>query len=961
MTYTDPTQEPRLPTRRSQDSHHPHSVAGSLSEPPAPRPIRPSRRHRVLQALFVLIPLILILAGLGVLYARHWVRTAATDSLPQLDGSLTLQGLSAPATVMRDPHGVPHIQAQTLDDLILAQGFVTAQDRLFQMDALRRHAAGDLAEIFGASLIGHDRLQRTLQIRAAADRAITAMPPAQLHLLEVYAKGVNAGIQSQSAHLPIEFRVLRYTPAPWTPRDSILVALAMFEDLTNNFPVKLARESLTARLPQDLAPDLYPVGSWRDHPPTAPVPDLTIPGAPFEQVPLDESQAHLSVPTLHAPFIAPHAMSGSTPGKTQILASLSPLLDPCSDCTPGSNNWAVSGVHTASGKPLLSNDMHLSHTLPGIWYEADLQAQQPTSEPFHVAGVSLPGLPGIIVGHNAHIAWGITNLEGDAQDVYIEQTRNENREFQSTDGTWQPIVHLPEHIRVSHGSDVNLDVLATRHGDSLTPILNPALTPDVLHGRTLSLRWTIYDPANLQYPFLDVNSAHDWLTFLAAFHSLGGPTQNVVYADDQGHIGFHVMGRIPLRGSPQTIAANAEDLPASIALPDAQPQTIDTPTIAKNPSPLNNTDIQAPRTPTAALLSGPISPVPFVPAAAHEWSGYIPFDKLPQVFDPPGGVIASANARTAPDDYPYPITLNWAAPYRNERIWKLLAHRTGLTPADMLAIQTDIYSDFDHVLAQRLAYALDHSQLNKNPKAADLLRSFNGRMTIDSPAATIVSAVHSILWPMLLAPHLDTRKAPSAAAARDSSLANAAPKTVKKSDPKPDQINALYSWGERDYALEQILVHSPPRWLPPAYATWDDFLADAVNRGIAEARAPADLSTWKYGRVHTLDIEHPLFEQSKILRNLLGHPTGTGPQPQSGDGTTIKQVGGNFRPFGPSERFTADLGNPDNSTLNIVLGQSANPASPWFLDQFPLWLKGTTLPFPFTTTATTHTLTLTPR
>ena len=213
-----------------------------------------------------------------------------SDNLPQLDGSLTVYGLAAPVTVQRDAHGVPHIHASSLDDLVFAQGFVTAQDRLWQMDLLRRHAAGELAAILGRSMLEHDRLQRTLQLRAAADRALAALPPDQKHWLEVYARGVNASIVAQHDHLPVEFRLLGYQPAPWTPRDSMLVELAMFQDLTTGFPEKLGREALAAHLPPDLIADLYPVGSWRDHPPGQPIPDLTAPQPEIKDVPLDESQ-----------------------------------------------------------------------------------------------------------------------------------------------------------------------------------------------------------------------------------------------------------------------------------------------------------------------------------------------------------------------------------------------------------------------------------------------------------------------------------------------------------------------------------------------------------------------------------------------------------------------------------------------------------------------------------------------
>jgi penicillin amidase len=927
--------EPRLVTRGHAEPtedilhpHHPAAVAAAI--PPSGSYAAPKRKRRlpsprVLLATAILFAVVLFLAGgAGYLYARHWVQNTTAAALPQLDGSLRVAGLKAPVTVQRDAEGVPHIHAQSLDDLVFAQAFITASDRLFQMDLIRRHAAGELSEIVGKAALPSDKIERVLQLRASADRAVANLPADQLHILQVYADGVNASIAQQSAHLPIEFHILGYTPSPWTPRDSLLVQLAMFEDLTNNYPAKLAHEAMVAQLMQsgaaDLIPDLYPASSWRDHPPASAVPDLTIPGPPIEQVPLDESQSRLVLPNLQH----------QTP-------------DNCSSCFPGSNNWVVSGAHTASGKPLLSNDMHLTHTLPGIWYEADLEAHIPNSpEPLHVAGVTIPGLPLIVVGHNNHIAWGFTNLGADVQDIYIETTRGSgsSEEFQSPDGSWHPILHLPETIKVKHARDVTMDLLATQHGNSITPLLNPLLGKD--ERRPLALRWTIYDPTISKLPVVDIATAHDWATFLAAFAQFPGPAQNVVYADDQGHIGYQATGKIPLRGpaAPST-AVNAGELaqiPSDLA---AAPNANANPTsVLTTPSEISQSGLQGTPNPTPARLSGPLSAVPIVPSPAHEWSGYIPFDQLPQVYDPPSGVIATANARITPDGYPYPVTLDWGSSYRTERILHLLMHRTSLTPADMLAIQTDVYSDFDHVLAQRLAYAIDHTTRTFKPseakqlrQAADLLRTWNGRVNIDSSAAAIVATVHTDLWPMLLQPHLK-------------------PGT----DPK-----LLYIHYARDFALEELVTHTPQRWLPPGYANWDDFLATAVLKGIQESHAPSDLSKWRYGTTHTVDIEHPIFDQSQLLKNLLGRPTGTGPQPQSGDGTTVKQVG---HTFGPSERFTADLSNLDHSTLNIVAGQSGNPYSAWFLNQFPAWYHGTTYLFPFTdqavTQSTTHTLTLTP-
>lgn len=868
-----------------------------------PRPARRLPRY-----LTVAISILLILGLTAFFAARTYVQHVLKASLPQVDGALAVSGLAAPAAVQRDIHGVPHIRAASLDDLVFAQGFVTAQDRLFQMDLLRRHASGELAQILGPSLLEHDRIQRVLQLRATADRAISAIPKDQLHYLEVYARGVNASIALQRDHLPLEFEVLRYTPAPWTPRDSLLVGLSMYEDLTNRFAIKLSRELISSRLPAEMVNDLYPVGSWRDHPPEQPVLDLTAPQE-LPDIPLDESQTKLRRPSL------------PTGSPADILALSRALgTQTCDACRPGSNNWAVSGSRTATGKPMLSNDMHLHLTVPGTWYQVDLAAPAPSGS-FHVAGASLPGLPFVIVGHNDHIAWGFTNLGADVQDVFIEHLRGSgpSTEFESADGAWHSLLHQTELIHVRGKPDVELDVTSTLHNGIPTPILSPLLPSEK---RTLSLRWTIYDPTTLSAPFFQIASATDWPSFLSAFASFGGPAQNTVYADDQGHIGYHAVGAIPIRGNPLAPSM----VPVAPSAPDPSQQQD------------GNTPSPAPTTPLSAV---PVDAV----TGHYDWLGYIPFVQLPQSFDPQNGVLATANARVTPDRYQYPITFDWAAPYRNERIWKSLLSRDHLTAADMLSLQTDIYSDLDHNVAQRLAYSIDHSTTKDKRlrRAADLLRNWDGKVDANSPAPPIVNAAMQALWQLILEPRLGSE-----------------PHSTPQGDSVP--LWKLYSWGEKSYAEEQIIMHTPGRWLPPGFTNWNELLTAAVAHGLEDAHAPSDLSRWQHGNAYPIDLEHPIFSRSAFLRALIHAPIGTGARPLSGDSSTIKQVN---RTFGPSERFTADLSDLDRSTFNLVLGESGNIASPWFMDQWPAWYNGTTFPMPFTTAAvnaaTRHTLTLQPQ
>jgi len=948
---------------------------------------RARRLGLLLRVAAVALPVLLLIGAAGFMAAHVWLRTALKDSLPVVDGTVVIPGLGSSVTVLRDEHGVPHIRAVSIEDLVIAQGYVTAGDRLWQMDGLRRHAAGELAEILGPSMIEHDRTQRYLQLRAAADRALAVLPADQKHWLDVYAEGVNkriAEMEGPGGHLPLEFRLLQYKPAPWSARDSLLVGLAMFQDLSTSFPEKLDREVLQAKLAPELAADLYPVGSWRDHTPGQPVVDLTVPGKQIEEIPLDESQTELregkdsfqgsgvSARTAGAELNDPVRVAGLRTARETLGAPHAEKLGPygtlgllrsiglCEGCLAGSNGWVVAGSRTASGKPMLSSDMHLRQGIPGIWYEADLEGQMPgpvavqAGTKFHVSGVTLPGTPFVIVGHNQHITWGFTNLFADVQDVYVEQTRGAGTEFADAAGVWHPVGHHREEIRVKGGRTLALDVRTTVHGGVETPLIagGAAVTGYGIYPkerRALSLRWTIYDPANLTSPFFGVNAATDWTSLMAAMEGFGGPVQNMMYADDQGHIAYHAVGRVPVRG-----AAPARSLAEAQAMVlQAQPAAAEAQAGAASEVP----GALAGVVPAAKAVWTALSGVPVSGRdATQEWAGYIPFDQMPQAFDPANGVLATANGRVTPDDYPYPMSIDWSDPYRTERIWKVLTAGHGLVPADMLKLQTDVNSELDRVVAERLTYAIDHSavagygvdgkasaeaaagHLSREAKwlrqAADLMRRWDGTVGADAAAPAIVDAARAALWPMILKPQLG---------------------------PQADALWDLYFWGEKGYAEEQIVVHQPAHWLPAKYPNWNELLAAAVVEGLIAGRAPQDLSRWKYGVAHPLEITHPIYSRSAVLERLIGLKTGTGVLPQSGDGSTVKQVG---RAFGPSERLTVDFGDLDRSTLNVVLGESMNPASAWYMDQFPAWYGGTTLAMPFSDgaveAATRHTLVLQP-
>lgn len=648
------------------------------------------RRRRRLRRIVLVGFAVLVLVFAGALTARLWLRHAMSAALPEVDGRLAVGGLTAQARVVRDGHGIPHVTAGSMDDLVFAQGFVTAQDRLWQMDMLRRHAAGELAEVLGRSMVEHDRAQRYLQLRAVADRELPRMDAGERHLLERYAAGVNAEMAKAEGHLPAEFRLLGYEPRPWTARDSLLVGFAMMEDLSTGYPEKLNREAVAAKLQGGDAPEmmseLYPVGSFRDRPPAEGKPDMTAPREMIE-IPLDESQSRLR---------GPEHVGDLERARAVLAESVSGLR--CEGCAAGSNEWVVSGARSASGKPMVANDMHLSVTLPGIWYTTELESHGDAGD-FHVSGVSLPGVPFVVVGHNAHVAWGFTNSSADVQDLYVEQVEGDR--FRASDGSMEPLVHQTERIRVKHGLDVTLDVAETRHGDALTPVISPMFPHET---RTLALRWSLYEPGFASMPFGRVNAAASGADLVAAFARFGGPSQNLVWGDDAGHIGYHLLGFVPLRG------VNGQ--------------------------------------------SG-ISPVP-VNSGTYEWTGFIPYDQLPMVTDPASGVLATANARITSATYPYPIALDWELPYRNERIWKVLGEKTGMGAEAMTALQDDTFSALDKTIAERVAYAVDHAKAPsaRAREAADLLRGWKGYVDLNAPQPNITQAVRVALLPMLLQPRL---------------------------------------------------------------------------------------------------------------------------------------------------------------------------------------------------------------
>jgi len=794
-----------------------------------------------------ILTLISLLLGCVSLY---WLIRKA---LPKLDGQLSVSGLTAEVQVLRDGHGVPTIEATNLEDLFVAQGYVTAQDRLWQMDIMRRFAAGETAEILGASLVAHDREQRILGLREAARNALKQLSQRDRVYFEAYARGVNAFIDSHKDQLPLEFRVLRYVPKAWSVEDSLLMGARMVQDLNHGpYETALTREKILAKIGPELTADLYVNSSWRDRPPSSASLRMEDDQKNGNS---DEDEDEEGEPISNSPGAVTRVTGDRLPpSRPNYSVSDIKLI-------PGSNNWVVSGEHTVTGKPLLSNDMHLTHQMPNLWYEAHLRAGD-----YDVAGVTLPGMPFVIVGHNQRIAWGFTNVGPTVEEVYVE-TFNDHGQYQTPDG-WKDPEHRKEVIHVKEGSDVTVDVTLTRHGPIITD-----LVPG--ESRKLALRWTLYD--SLQDPFFDVNSARNWEEFRKALSNWDAPAQNVVFADVDGHIGYQATGHIPIR------------LNGDGGLP------------------VNGADDQ------------------------HEWKGYVPFDDLPRVFDPPSGILATANGRITPNGYKYSLSSEWGSPWRTDRILRVLNSGKKLAPPDMLALQTDVSSAFDRYCAERFVYSMDHIDKisDRAKQAREMLRDWDGRMSMDASAPTIETLARRELARLILEPKL-----------------GAAPQ-----DHEDSTLNWKdYHWEMSSVWLENILMKQPARWLPKEYPNYDALLAASIEAAVNRPEAPADLKNWKWGTFSPIEVHHPVLSRVPFI----GRWTGPGFHPQSGDGYTVKQVG---RTFGPSERFTANLAAFDESTLNVVTGQSGNFTSPYYMDQWKAWYEGTTFVFPFSKEAVARTKT----
>ncbi len=760
-----------------------------------------------------------VLLGSSLAGALWFVRR----SLPRLEGQLAAP-VTAPVVVRRDAYGVPHIRGSTLEDVLFAQGYVHAQDRLFQLDLTRRAVSGRLSEVFGEGFLQADRFLRAVGFMRAARATEADLPPELRSALQAYADGINAFIREHAGRLPLEFTLLGYKPDPWQIAESLAIAKYMAWDLGGNMQTEIFFWRLTAHLGAEKAASLFP---------TYPHDGPSI------------------VDRLHR--------LPQQPGLAEGLARLQQVAESTGmwarDQFRGSNNWVVAPSRTASGKPILANDMHLGIGAPSIWYQNHLTVEGE----FDVTGVMFPGIPGVIVGHNGHIAWGVTNVGPDVQDLRLERRHPTDPTRFEYMGKWYQAEVERHEIRVKGRSEpVMFEVLVTRHGPLISEALEELDVP-------CSLRWTALAPTGEFAAMLGLAQARNWAEFCRALENFAAPAQNFVYADREGNIGYRANGLFPIRRAGDGLV-----------------------------------------------------PVPGW-TDEYDWVGFVPWDEIPQLFNPPEGYIVTANHRVAGVEYPYFLSHQWAPPYRAQAIIEALADRHELTLEDMIPIQNSWVNLQARLLGPVILRELD--AVGMEGTAAAALRELEAWLDDphDLPEAAGPTIFHTLYLKLLEATFLD-------------------------------------EMGEDLYAA--FLRHGSPvntldRMLSEGHADWFDDVGTPEREGLREVMAAAfaraveeleqalgkDPARWEWGKLHTVSFDHALGAQRPL--HLIFN---RGPFPTGGSHVTPGAASFSLpRPFAVTSsapwRYLVDLA--DLRGLDVLaIGISGHPFSVHYDDQMALWLKG---------------------
>ncbi|MEU0086096.1 penicillin acylase family protein [Streptomyces sp. NPDC006274] len=892
--------------------------------------------------LLVLVLVLALVAGVG--YGAYWSISTVRASFPQTTGSIQLDGLSGQVEVKRDGHGIPQIYADSDEDLFRAQGFVQAQDRFWEMDVRRHMTSGRLSEMFGSEQVETDAFLRTLGWRRVAQQEYdTKLSAETKKLLKAYAEGVNAYLEGRSAEeISVEYAALAFTnnykPEPWSPVDSVAWLKAMAWDLRGNMEDEIDRSLLTSRLSEKQIKDLYPAYPFDRNKPIVEEGGISEVTGKFDPAAkpsdLDDGStgANTGTGTGSADGTGTGSAADAASGLNSQLSALSDTLDAIpallgpSGNGIGSNSWVVSGDYTTTGKPLLANDPHLAPQLPSLWYQMGLHCRETSPKcRYDVAGYTFSGTPGVIIGHNKDIAWGFTNLGADVTDLYLEKLTGNSylvgdEEKQLTTRT--------EVIKVAGGASKTITVRSTGHGPLVSdrsdelekvgekaPVSNAA--PDRGTGYGVALQWTALQPGNTMDAVFELNRASDFQSFRKAAQKFEVPSQNLIYADTEGHIGYQAPGKIPVR------AEGDGSMPA----PGWDP--------------------------------------------AYKWTSYIPFDELPYEYDPERGYIVTANqAVIDAEKYPYLITKDYGYGARSQRINDLVESKIQdggkISTEDMRTMQMDNSSEIAKLLTPYLL-KIDISDPYVR-EAQKLLEGWDYTQEPDSGAAAYFNAVWRNVLKLAFGNKLPKELRvegeclsvrPADSTAPDDDLEERVRECGRR-----DADSAQPDGGDRWFEVVRRLLKDEDNawWQSPRTRTEEatDQRDELLGRAMVDARweltakLGKDASSWSWGRLHqltlknqTLGTEGPGFLQRMLNRG----PWNLGGGEAAVNATGWNAAGGYEVVWVPSMRMVVNVGDWDESRWINLTGASGHAFSAHYTDQTDKWAQGELLDWAYSANA----------
>ncbi len=807
---------------------------------------------RIITVLVAVVVVLGLVAGGGFSYITR-------KSFPQISGKINVAGPQGTVTVIRDGWGVPHIYANIPHDLFFAQGYVTAQDRLWQIEFSRRIGAGRLSEILGKSTLSNDLFIRAIGWRRAAEADYKLMGAQERDVLQWYADGINAFMDTHRNGLPLEFTILgltgaKFTPEPWTPVDTLTWGKVMAWDLGSNWEDELLRSRILGKHGPERGQQIVNA-LWPAYPPGKPV--IVPSGVTWQD-------------------LGEGALAEATELRRLLQMGRGEI---------GSNNWVIAGSRTTTGKPLLANDMHLAIQMPSIWYEVGLHCQKVDANcPYNVTGFVFPGVPGVVVGHNDRIAWAVTNLGPDVQDLYVEHVNPQNSSQVEFQGKWESVQLVPETVRVAGknlpkdlepttnmqvsynaATDVTsvvFNVRVTRHG----PILNDIVKSLRNSPDAVAMKWTAIQPGASVVPaLLALDAAQNWNDFRQALGHWDVPSQNFVFADVDGNIGYQAPGLIPIR--------------------------------AKGDGSM---------------------PVPGW-TGEYEWTGYIPFDQLPSRFNPPEGFIVTANNAAVDAKYPFLIAREWDYGYRAQRITDMIRAKDKLSTDDIKAIHGDNYSVFADQLMPYLKVLRANTPAQK--AALDALVKWDRVDKRDSVGASVFEAAVFHLVLDAFGDKLDQDLVEDYWGAGSTQRAAIGALLDRPNDPMWDDTRTADRVETRDDILQRAFE-------------------DACKE--LESRLGGNVSQWTWGRLHTTTFRNGSLGKSGVA--VIEAIFNRGPVVTDGTASAVNNTAYSPDPgdryaviHGPSERYIADLADWTRSLSVHTTGQSGQPYHKHYDDFIDLW------------------------